>query len=395
MLDESSVESGDESSESLDDSIFQYTTPGESMKPSNDDSDSSASIVFSTASSAEEKKTTTVEHSKDEEKKSPISTPMCNRLSQYLNENGYSAMALLPSDVDAASMNISVYVIESFASTVLTAVEEMGERLLATQKAATNASMASRLHDVSREALEARITDLRAKLLYAEEKEKSQGMKMQLMTEELNEKNKSVKAEDKDMKRVTKNFDLRIQEAYRHTRQKEVEIDRLREKLRIVAEKEKDQNVRNQHVLHHLKTVGFNSANTSLLDISGSESSASGSVHGNSPLMQHTRSSRGKIASPPPATLISSHYSTATATRLVRNSQGDTSRSSSFHLAIYTPIYPYIPISYTRSTHLSSTAGCASSNGCRMQSYGYCVSPHWVRRIYERRRGREGYEMIK
>jgi hypothetical protein len=104
--------------------------------------------------------------------------PACMKVNRLLFEHGFTPITLNGTDIDAKDRVMSVYVVDAWAESLVSALEEMFERQQVQSRAAQETSFSARSGEVSREALEAHIRDLQKKLAQSE----------QLRTTRMNEK---------------------------------------------------------------------------------------------------------------------------------------------------------------------------------------------------------------
>jgi hypothetical protein len=126
-------------------------------------------------------------------------TPTCNKISSYLNDFGYTTVQLIPTDVNAESKlvfynistvisftdlfhsSISIFVLESWASRILTSIEELGDRLNNQKNAVKDAAVSKRLGEMTKDTLSTKIRELQNKLADTEKREKSLESKLKIL----------------------------------------------------------------------------------------------------------------------------------------------------------------------------------------------------------------------
>ncbi len=79
--------------------------------------------------------------------------------------------------------SISVFVVESWAETILSSVLELSERLNNQKNAAKDASVMKRMGEVSKDTLQSKIKELQVKLLETEKREKILESKLSVVGE--------------------------------------------------------------------------------------------------------------------------------------------------------------------------------------------------------------------
>ena len=94
------------------------------------------------------------------------------RLHSLLNENGVFPMQFTASDMNSSTEDLSIPVplLDSWAASLLPAISEMVERLNSHNFLLRDVSISAWKGEVSKEALEARVRELQAKLLESEKK---------------------------------------------------------------------------------------------------------------------------------------------------------------------------------------------------------------------------------
>jgi len=139
-----------------------------------------------------------------------LSLPAVYKVSQVLSENGYDVVAMTPGDIDS-SKRVSVYVMDQWAASILSYMEEMSVRLETHHTAVKNASLVNRKVEVSHEALETRVRVLQDKLLEAERKVKASDAKALRMEEDITRSSKSKKSDDGEARKAIKGLEEKIE----------------------------------------------------------------------------------------------------------------------------------------------------------------------------------------
>eukprot|EP01038_Epipyxis_sp_PR26KG_P008400 gene8400-11358_t len=179
--------------------------------------------------------------------------PKCYQLFSHLNQQGHATVQLIPSDVNERNMTLSVFVVETWAESILQAIMEMEDRLLTQQKAVRDVSYSFRGKDLNNESLYSKMEDMQNKLMESERREKGYKAQIKQLEEVSEHKDKMNKTLENDAKKMFKNLEMKVQEAERRIRQKEIETEKLKEKLRSVVEKEKEVSQRNRSILSKVK----------------------------------------------------------------------------------------------------------------------------------------------
>lgn len=95
--------------------------------------------------------------------------PACMKVNRLLFEHGYTPITLNAGDIDAKDRVMSVYVVDAWAESLVSSLEEMFDRQQVQMRTAQETSFSARSGDVSREALEAHVKDLQKKLAQSEQ----------------------------------------------------------------------------------------------------------------------------------------------------------------------------------------------------------------------------------
>jgi len=139
-----------------------------------------------------------------------LSLPAVYKVSQLLSDNGFDVVAMTPGDIDS-SKKVSVYVMDQWAASILSCMEEMSVRLETHHTAVKNASLVNRKVEVSHEALETRVRVLQDKLLEAERKVKASDAKVLRMEEDMTRSSKSKKSDDGEARKAMKGLEEKIE----------------------------------------------------------------------------------------------------------------------------------------------------------------------------------------
>eukprot|EP01039_Chlorochromonas_danica_P004533 gene4538-4971_t len=185
----------------------------------------------------------------------PSTLKYCQKLSDYLHSRGFNILYLHPHDIFQDSLTsanaMEVSLVERWAESLLGAVSELCDQM-DSQKATLSASASSvyALHtqsSASKDAMQYRIADLQALLLDAEKKEKALLAKITQL--ELKQKDGR---QEMELKKKIRNLEDQVQEAQRRMRAKEVDFDRLREKLSQTIQKDREETTNQRHLLQRL-----------------------------------------------------------------------------------------------------------------------------------------------
>ncbi len=79
--------------------------------------------------------------------------PACARLNKLLYDRGFAPISLSSNDVEPQSKTVSAYILDAWAESVLTALDELLEREQARTSAAAEVSYTARANDVSRDGI--------------------------------------------------------------------------------------------------------------------------------------------------------------------------------------------------------------------------------------------------
>jgi len=136
--------------------------------------------------------------------------PSVHKVTEMLEEQGFDALKLQASDVDA-SKKLSVFVVDEWANAVLLCIEEMQTRLDAHHHAVKTVSATSKRVEVSHDALETRVRILQDKLLEAERKVKASDARANKLEEQQLLSAKSKKSEEGDTKRSMRGLEAKVE----------------------------------------------------------------------------------------------------------------------------------------------------------------------------------------
>ena len=137
--------------------------------------------------------------------------PSCVKVSRILSERGYEALQLTKGDINMSTRSISVFVVDSWAESILVGMSELTERLSSQQAAVKDSAMSVRKREVTHEALEGRVRELQEKLFESERKGKLSEARVKRLEGDLDLNSKRTKTDDSEAKRGVKNLELKNQ----------------------------------------------------------------------------------------------------------------------------------------------------------------------------------------
>jgi len=144
---------------------------------------------------------------------------------------------------------VSVFVIDTWAESVYTSVTELIERSGEQSSKMKDASISAWQDGMTQDVLKARISDLQAKLFDAENRERKMNVKLGLVNDGATKATKDAKEGETAAKKRIRNLEMLLAEQERKVRQKDNELIKLTEKLRLAAVKERDANSRRSDAL--------------------------------------------------------------------------------------------------------------------------------------------------
>ena len=160
-----------------------------------------------------------------------ILLPNCMKLSRRMKQFGHTSLRFSPNDINVDERNISVFVVDVWAESLLAGVAEMVDRISESQSAALDSSLNARKGDASYAALQARVSDLQTKLLQAERKEDNHIRRINELEEFKNGKTQKGKQDESELRKITKNLEYQVQESERRVRQRDAEIEVMKTKI--------------------------------------------------------------------------------------------------------------------------------------------------------------------
>lgn len=96
--------------------------------------------------------------------------PSCLKINSLLATKGLNPMQFSENDINSDNKTMSVFVVDSWAQSVLNELDVIFDRLDHTANTVLESSFSNKLNDSSREAIDAHIRDLQKKLAQAENK---------------------------------------------------------------------------------------------------------------------------------------------------------------------------------------------------------------------------------
>jgi myosin heavy subunit len=178
--------------------------------------------------------------------------PSCLKLNKILADAGYSPIELSSNDLDFNKRTISVFIIDTWAQSLISCVSE-----LLSHQSATRTSIDVLSHDLGRSgashhALEASITSLKESLEGSERRERLAAQKLESVEKECNDLMKQMADLNFESKKKIKNLEALIQESERKLRQKEIEYSKIKEKFQALNKKDLgESSFHNQVIVAH------------------------------------------------------------------------------------------------------------------------------------------------
>jgi len=173
--------------------------------------------------------------------------PACLKLNKVLTNHGYRVNPIQGEHIDVETRAVSIFVVDSWADSLHIAMTEMLERQRQSHDALLDTSAASHKEQLSAEVLMSRISDMQDKLYEAERKVKSLENDNKTAEEQVLDIAKKYKSLQSDSKLQFKHLEQKNQEHERRARQKETEMQKLREKLFNIANADRQNATSKQH----------------------------------------------------------------------------------------------------------------------------------------------------
>lgn len=139
--------------------------------------------------------------------------PSVHKVTQMLHSQGFDPLHWSETDVDA-SQKVSVFVVDGWASSILSCLEELTVRLDTQQSAVKDASLSSRKTEVSTAALETRVQILQDKLLEADRKLKLSEATLAKKEEGISLKARNKKTGEDDSRRVVRGLEEKVEVSF-------------------------------------------------------------------------------------------------------------------------------------------------------------------------------------
>jgi hypothetical protein len=211
--------------------------------------------------------------------------PACAKITDVLRANGFNVTKFDHNDIDM-HQKLAVGAVDQWAESVIPCLVEMMERLDSRTSDLNDSVMSTTKRVVSHEALEANVRELQERLLLSERHGNELELKLRKHQHESKEQGSKAKDGFADSKKTIRGLEDKVKEHERRVRQRDSELQRLKEKLLAVAKKEKETAERHRIALDMLRTgeVSFNASNASFTSAksahSSSNSSSGGGGHG-------------------------------------------------------------------------------------------------------------------
>lgn len=178
-----------------------------------------------------------------------IFLPSCIKINTMLAERGMLPLSLSSTDIDADKRTMSVFVLDAWAESVVTSLEEvfqMGDRH---RLAVQDTSFSSHTAEASREAMEKHIRDLQIKLETAERKLSVRSLETDNLEDSFEKTEKKLKSSEKEYQKKIKNLESIVKEGERKLKVANIENERMRKKLQQLVTKEREARDRYSDVL--------------------------------------------------------------------------------------------------------------------------------------------------
>ena len=178
-----------------------------------------------------------------------IFLPSCIKVNSILTQRGMTPLMLSSADIDMEKRSVSVFVLDAWAESIVSALEEILERVDLQNTATSEASFSSHSADASREALHKHIRDLQKKLEIAERKVSVQSREAEVLEESFEKSEISLKTSERQFTKKIKDLENVVRESERKLKKANVENERMREKLQQLAAKDREARERYNDVL--------------------------------------------------------------------------------------------------------------------------------------------------
>jgi hypothetical protein len=221
--------------------------------------------------------------------------PSAAKVNKIMQDSGFTPIHLTKHDIDSTK-KMSVYVVDAWAQSLLGAITEMKDRIESHKLTINSTNFSQRKNEVSNDALEQRVRDLQEKLLDCERKLKTSELNAAKISEKSYGKTSLANKGNTESKRMIKNLEEKVRESERRVRQRDMENERLKDKLRIVVEKERETAKRQKETLTSLKSGGggLDTSFTSTSSV-GSKSSSATSISRSRDVLEALESQRDEL----------------------------------------------------------------------------------------------------
>lgn len=178
-----------------------------------------------------------------------IFLPSCMKINSMLSERGLIPLELTGSDIDMDARSMSVFVLDGWAESIVSCLEEVFQRQDKQRSTVLETSFSSRAAETSREAMEKHMRDLQMKLDITERKLSVTSRESENLEDSFEKNEKKLKSSEQDAKKKIKDFENLVKEGDRKLKVANLEIERMREKLRLFAAKDREARERYSDVL--------------------------------------------------------------------------------------------------------------------------------------------------
>ena len=130
----------------------------------------------------------------------------CKKVNALLNRYGHFPVQLTSSDINNSNQTISVFLVDSWASTILPALLEITERQSVQNNVMKDVNISAWKEEISKDSMQNKIRDLRQKLTDLERKDDSSQLKIHELSRELEKRSASIKTLEDKCRRDSRNF---------------------------------------------------------------------------------------------------------------------------------------------------------------------------------------------
>lgn len=178
-----------------------------------------------------------------------ILLPSCMKINEMLSERCLFPIDISAGDIDANTKSVSVFVLDSWAESVVTALEEVLQRHDRQNQSVQETSFSSRTVEASREAMEKHIRDLQKKLDSAERKLSARSLESDNLEESFEKNEKKTKSFEKESQRKIKNLENVVREGERKLKMADMDMERMKKKLEQCMAREQEAKNRYSDIL--------------------------------------------------------------------------------------------------------------------------------------------------